>query len=138
MRVIKNSQKLKKSTVKALERQKKELQNVQKEVSRFSSEVWKTYEAAIQSVQDKIDAITGGKKGEERDKASVLFDTKQLQKDSLAYVRALKKVEEKIALLSTKDKASRLIIQRDFHIKRLLETNDANSELVKAWKKYYC
>ena len=72
-----------------------------------------------------------------RDKASVLFDTKQLQKDSLAYVRALKKVEEKIALLSTKDKASRLIIQRDFHIKRLLETNDANSELVKAWKKYY-
>ena len=122
-------------TVKALERQKKELQNVQKEVS-ILLKVWKTYEAAIQSVQDKIDAITGGKKGE-RDKASVLFDTKQLQKDSLAYVRALQKVEEKIALLSTKDKASRLIIQRDFHIKRLLETNDANSELVKAWKKYY-
>ena len=122
-------------TVKALERQKKELQNVQKEVS-SSSQVWKTYEAAIKSVQEKIDEITGGKKGK-RDKASVLFDTKQLQKDSLAYVRALQKVEEKIALLSTKDKASRLIIQRDFHIKRLLETNDANSELVKAWRKYY-
>jgi len=65
------------------------------------------------------------------------FDTKQLRKDALSYVRQIQSVNEKIALLSTKDKASRLIIQRDFHMKRLLETSDANSELVKAWRKYY-
>ena len=65
------------------------------------------------------------------------FDTKQLQKDALKYVRQIQAVNEKIALLSTKDKASRLIIQRDFHMKRLLETNDANSELIRLWKKYY-
>ena len=65
------------------------------------------------------------------------FDTKQLQKDALAYVRQIQAVNEKIALLSTKDKASRLIIQRDFHMKRLLETNDANSQLVVLWKEYY-
>jgi hypothetical protein len=65
------------------------------------------------------------------------FDTKQLQKDALSYVRQIQAVNEKIALLSTKDKASRLIIQRDFHMKRLLETNDANSELIRLWKKYY-
>jgi hypothetical protein len=65
------------------------------------------------------------------------FDTKQLQKDALSYVRQIQAVNEKIALLSTKDKASRLIIQRDFHMKRLLETNDANSELIRLWRKYY-
>ena len=65
------------------------------------------------------------------------FDTKQLRKDALSYVRQIQSVNEKIALLSTKDKASRLIIQRDFHMKRLLETNDANSQLVVLWKEYY-
>ena len=65
------------------------------------------------------------------------FDTKQLRKDALSYVRQIQSVNEKIALLSTKDKASRLIIQRDFHMKRLLETNDANSQLVILWKEYY-
>jgi len=72
-----------------------------------------------------------------RDKATLLFDTDELTKESLRYVRELQKVDEKIALLSTKDKAGRLVILRDFHMKRLLETNDANSELVKSYKKYY-
>jgi len=71
-----------------------------------------------------------------RDRVKV-FDTKQLRKDALSYVRQIQSVNEKIALLSTKDKASRLIIQRDFHMKRLLETNDANSQLVILWKEYY-
>ena len=78
-----------------------------------------------------------GKGKEKREKASVLFDTDELTKESLKYVRELQKIDEKIALLSTKDKASRLIILRDFHMKRLLETNDANSELIKSYEKYY-
>ena len=89
---------------------------------------------ALEDVFKKEEKISKVKK---REKASVLFDTDKLTKESLKYVRELQKVDEKIALLSTKDKASRLIILRDFHMKRLLETNDVNSELIKSYKKYY-
>ena len=121
-------------TVKALELEKTSLQKVQKEVAN-SPAVWKTYEAAIQSVQDKIDAITGGKNGK-RDKVEY-FDIEGIAEGRGKILAEIMKTDEKIALLSAKDKKSRLIIQRDFHLRRLMAVDGANSELINTYKKYY-
>lgn len=121
-------------TIKALELEKTSLQKVQKEVAN-SPAVWKTYEAAIQSVQDKIDAITGGKDGK-RDKVEY-FDIKGIAEGRGKILAEIMKTDEKIALLSAKDKKSRLIIQRDFHLRRLMAVDGANSELINTYKKYY-
>ena len=121
-------------TIKALELEKTSLQKMQKEVAN-SPAVWKTYEAAIQSVQDKIDAITGGKDGK-RDKVEY-FDIKGIAEGRGKILAEIMKTDEKIALLSAKDKKSRLIIQRDFHLRRLMAVDGANSELINTYKKYY-
>lgn len=121
-------------TIKALELEKTSLQKVQKEVAN-SPAVWKTYEAAIQSVQDKIDAITGGKDGK-RDKVEY-FDIEGIAEGRGKILAEIMKTDEKIALLSAKDKKSRLIIQRDFHLRRLMAVDGANSELINTYKKYY-
>ena len=121
-------------TIKALELEKTSLQKVQKEVAN-SPAVWKTYEAAIQSVQDKIDAITGGKNGK-RDKVEY-FDIEGIAEGRGKILAEIMKTDEKIALLSAKDKKSRLIIQRDFHLRRLMAVDGANSELINTYKKYY-
>ena len=122
-------------TVKALELEKTALKNLQKEVA-DSPAIWKTYEAAIQSVQDRIDAITGGKKGGKRDKVEY-FDIKGISEGRGKILAEIMKTDEKIALLSAKDKKSRLIIQRDFHLRRIMAVDGANSELIEKYKQYY-
>jgi len=105
-----------------------------------TSKEYKAQSTSIEVLRKQLEKLTGeqkkGKKGK-RDKASLLFDTEALKKESLKYVKELMKVDEKIALLSAKDKKSRLIIQRDFHLKRLTSIYGANSELVETYKKYY-
>lgn len=122
-------------TVKALELEKNELKKLQKEVAN-SPAVWKTYEAAIQSVQDKIDAITGAGEDGKRKKVEY-FDIKSLEEGRGKIIAEIMKTDEKIALLSAKDKKSRLIIQRDFHLRRLMAVDGANSELITKYKEYY-
>jgi hypothetical protein len=122
-------------TVKALELEKTALKNLQKEVA-DSPAIWKTYEAAIQSVQDRIDAITGGKKNGKRDKVEY-FDIKGISEGRGKILAEIMKTDEKIALLSAKDKKSRLIIQRDFHLRRIMAVDGANSELIEKYKQYY-
>lgn len=122
-------------TVKALELEKNELKKLQKEVAN-SPAVWKTYEAAIQSVQDKIDAITGAGEDGKRKKVEY-FDIKGIAEGRGKILAEIMKTDEKIALLSAKDKKSRLIIQRDFHLRRLMAVDGANSELIAKYKEYY-
>ncbi len=114
-----------------------EFKDLAKSVKKESDPILKRIERISQGLAlDPSKSGSSKLKKAKRDRVKA-FDTKQLQKDSLAYVKELMKVDEKIALLSTKDKAARLVILRDFHMKRLLATNDANSELVKSYKKYY-
>ena len=90
-----------KGTVAALEKEKKELQDIQKNVS-DSSIKWKTYEAAIQSVQDKIDAITGGKKGKKSSKID-LFDTpEELELKIKSTLDARQKLAQQSELINLK------------------------------------
>ena len=113
-----------------------EFKDLAKSVKKESDPILERIERISQGLA--LDPAKSGSKVKKAKRSRVkAFDTKQLRKDALAYVRQIQSVNEKIALLSTKDKASRLIIQRDFHMKRLLETNDANSELVTLWKQYY-
>jgi len=129
-----NLTKAQEGTVKALELEKNELKKMQKEVAK-SPAVWKTYEAAIQSVQDKIDAITGGKDG--KMKKVSYFDIKGIAEGRGKILAEIMKTDEKIALLSAKDKKSRLIIQRHYHLQRLGKATGANKELIAAYEKYY-
>ena len=129
-----NLTKAQEGTVKALELEKNELKKVQKEVAK-SPAVWKTYEAAIQSVQDKIDAITGGKDG--KMKKVSYFDFKELQIGNGKYLKEIMKVEEKTTQLRTKSKIGSLEIQRHYHLQRLGKATGANKELIAAYEKYY-
>ena len=52
-------------------------------------------------------------------------------------IAEIMKTDEKIALLSAKDKKSRLMIQKDFHLRRLMAVDGANSELVNTYRRYY-
>jgi len=114
-----------------------EFKDLAKGVKKESDPILERIERISQGLAlDPSKSSSSKSKKAKRDRVKA-FDTKQLQKDALSYVRQIQAVNEKIALLSTKDKASRLIIQRDFHMKRLLETNDANSQLVTLWKEYY-
>ena len=132
-------------TVAALEKEKKELQDIQKNVS-DSSIKWKTYEAAIQSVQDKIDAITGGKKGKKGSKLD-LFDTpEELElkvkttldaRQKLAQQAELinLKTEESARLSMTKSEEDRTFIKEDYARRRLDITERYEEEAMVAKKK---
>ena len=65
------------------------------------------------------------------------FDFKSLEEGRGKIIAEIMKTDEKIALLSAKDKKSRLIIQRDFHLRRLMAVDGANSELIETYKEYY-
>ena len=92
-------------TVAALNKEKKELQDMQKNVSDTSVK-WKTYEAAIQSVQDKIDTITGGKKGEKGSKLD-LFDTpEELELKVKSTLDARQKLAQQTELIQLKTEES--------------------------------
>ena len=78
------------------------------------------------------------KKGKKKKRAKVeYFDFKSLQEGSDKIIAEIMRTDEKIALLSAKDKKSRLIIQRDFHLRRLMTVDGANSELINTYKEYY-
>ncbi|MDB0059602.1 hypothetical protein N9F18_00435 [bacterium] len=123
-------------TVKALELEKSAFQKLQKEVA-DSPAIWKTYEAAIQSVQDKIDAITGGKKNKGKKDKVEYFDIEGIAEGRGKILAEIMKTEEKIALLSAESKKDRLIIQRDFHLRRIMAIDGENSELIQKHKEYY-
>ena len=79
-----------------------------------------------------------GNKGKKAKRAKVeYFDFKSLEEGRGKIIAEIMKTDEKIALLSAKDKKSRLIIQRDFHLRRLMAVDGANSELINTYKDYY-
>lgn len=110
-------------TVAALRKEKKELQDVQKNVS-DSSIKWKTYEAAIQSVQDKIDAITGGKEG----KKTILKTPKEFDKEAQDYLDQITKLSKKRELLDAKTQVEKIEIERKYHIESLQRKNEEDRE----------
>ena len=79
-----------------------------------------------------------GNKGKKAKRAKVeYFDFESLEEGRGKIIAEIMKTDEKIALLSAKDKKSRLIIQRDFHLRRLMAVDGANSELINTYKEYY-
>ena len=110
-------------TVAALEKEKKELQDIQKNVS-DSPIIWKTYEAAIQSVQDKIDAITGGKEV----KLPAIRDPKEFDKEAEDYLDQITKLSKKRELLDAKTQVEKIEIERKYHIKSLQRKNKEDRE----------
>lgn len=79
-----------------------------------------------------------GSKGKKAKRAKVeYFDFKSLEEGRGKILAEIMKTDEKIALLSAKDKKSRLIIQKDFHLRRLMAVDGANSELVNTYRRYY-
>ena len=116
-------------TVAALEKEKKELQDIQKNVS-DSSIKWKTYEAAIQSVQDKIDAITGGKKGKKSSKID-LFDTpEELELKIKSTLDARQKLAKQTELINLKsEESSKLAMAQSEEAKTFIKEDYANRRL---------
>ena len=79
-----------------------------------------------------------GNKGKKAKRAKVeYFDFKSLEEGRGKIIAEIMKTDEKIALLSAKDKKSRLMIQKDFHLRRLMAVDGANSELVNTYRRYY-
>lgn len=88
-----------------------------------------------------IDEMFNGKKGrkgktKKRPKA-VAFDTSQISKDARKYVKEVMKMEKKNALLLADNNVSKLIIERDFQLKRLSMLKGDNSALIAEYEKYY-
>jgi DNA repair exonuclease SbcCD ATPase subunit len=110
-------------TVAALKKEKKELQDIQKNVS-DSPIIWKTYEAAIQSVQDKIDAITGGKEV----KLPAIRDPKESDKEAEDYLDQITKLSKKRELLDAKTQVEKIEIERKYHIESLQRKNKEDRE----------
>jgi len=100
-----------------------------------NSKAYRDQTKVIEGLIKKLEEITG-KKGAKRKKVDY-FDFKGLEEGRGKIIDEIMKTNEKIALLSAKDKKSRLIIQRDFHLRRLMAVDGANSELVQAYEKYY-
>jgi hypothetical protein len=88
----------------------------------------------IEGLRKELEKITGG--DGKRKKVNYL-DFKSLEEGRGKIIAEIMKTDEKIALLSAKDKKSRLIIQRDFHLRRLMAVDGANSELIAKYKEYY-
>ena len=85
----------------------------------------------------ELDPSKSGK-GKKNKRAKVeYFDIKSLEEGRGKILAEIMKTDEKIALLSAKDKKSKLIIQRDFHLRRLMAVDGANSELINTYKRYY-
>ena len=116
-------------TVAALEKEKKELQDIQKNIS-DSSIKWKTYEAAIQSVQDKIDAITGGKKGKKSSKID-LFDTpEELEIKVRSNLDASQKLAKQTELINLKsEENSELAMAQSEEAKTFIKEDYARRRL---------
>lgn len=112
-------------SVKGLEKLKQELQKVQKEVS-SSSEIWKTYEASIKSVQDKIDAITG-KKGK-GSKISPFKNLKDFDKEAEDYLEQIRNLAKKTELLNAKTQVEKIEIDRKHHIQTLKIKHEEDKE----------
>lgn len=88
-----------------------------------------------------IDEMFNGKKGKKskvkkRPKAKA-FDTSQISKDAKKYVDEVIKMEKKNALLLAENNVSKLIIERDFQLKRLSMLKGDNSALIAEYEKYY-
>jgi len=117
-----------KDELEAFEGTKKRVEKQVKELLKIS-----TTEGFFDSFFDSKD-----KKGKKGKRAKVeYFDFKSLEEGRGKILAEIMKTDEKIALLSAKDKKSRLIIQRDFHLRRLMAVDGANSELINTYRDYY-
>ena len=81
------------------------------------------------------------KKQKEKDKEDrpevEYFNIKGIKEGQGKVLSEIIKLNDKMLLASLKDKKSRLIVQRDFHIARLAAIHGDNSEIVETYKKYY-
>ena len=111
-------------TLQALKNAKKEKEK-ERELLSKTSEDYKRLTIDIDEYQKKIEEIEGKKKKEKRDKVEY-FDIKGIAEGRGKILAEIMKTDEKIALLSAKDKKIRLIIQRDFHLRRLMGAHGAN------------
>ena len=65
------------------------------------------------------------------------FDTSQITKDAKKYVDEVMKMEKKNVLLIATNNVDKLIIERDFQLKRLSMLKGDNSALIEEYVKYY-
>lgn len=79
---------------------------------------------------------TKGGKSTKRAKVTA-FDTSQITKDATKYVDEVMKMEKKNALLLATNNVDKLIIERDFQLKRLSMLKGDNSALIEEYVKYY-
>jgi chromosome segregation ATPase len=78
------------------------------------------------------------KRGANNKRAKVTaFDTSQITKDAKKYVDEVMKMEKKNALLLATNNVDKLIIERDFQLKRLSMLKGDNSALIEEYVKYY-
>ena len=67
-------------------------------------------------------------KDDEKDPLSPFKDPETFQKDAEDYLRQIRAVQKKIAMLGEKDAASKLIMQRYFHLEELKQKHKQNLE----------
>ena len=121
-------------TLKSLKDLKKEKEK-ERELNADSAEEYKRLTIAIDEYQKKIEEIEGKKDGKRPEVEH--FDIKGIKEGQGKVLSEMIKLNDKMLLASLKDKKSRLIVQRDFHIARLAAIHGDNSEIVQTYKKYY-
>lgn len=125
-------------TLKALKTKLKLLEVTRELVSKDADE-YDRQTLAITAQKKLISDIEGikakgrkdAKKGK-RDRVKAL-STSGLKKDQ----DALMKIEKKLRLMMADSNLDKIVIEEEFHMKRLLKTNSANSALVKKWESHY-
>ena len=124
-------------TVASLQKQKTELEKVQKQTSKTAKE-YKEYGVQIDAIQKKIEAITGkdGKKGK-RDKVSPLIDAKDLLKDAGKIIKITDKYNKKSLGLLEMSNVSRLMLQKGYAVKSLLALKGDHTEALNAISDFY-
>jgi len=123
-------------TLQALKDQLK-LMERKRELTSKDSKEYDRQTVAIKAQKKLIEEIEGVK-GKEGKRAKVdYFDIKGILEGRGKVLAEINKTNEKIALLGDKDRKSKLIIQREYHLRRLLAVDGENSELIKAYERYY-
>jgi hypothetical protein len=94
--------------------------------------------AVQKAIVDTEELFKKQKEKDKEDRPEVeYFDIKGIKEGQGKVLSEIIKLNDKMLLTSIKDKKSRLIVQRDFHIARLAAIHGNNSEIVQAYKKYY-
>ena len=99
-----------------------------------NSKAYKNQTLIIKGLKKELEKITGTK--EKRDKATA-FDTSDITKDAKKYVDEVMKMEKKNALLLASNNVDKLIIEREFQLRRISRLKGDNSALIAEYTKYY-